>query len=393
MIMKKLLSFLFLISVFTSSAQELVRLSIFSEVSIITAGAGDNLYEAFGHSAIRIKDPVLQLDLIYNYGMFDFNTPNFYTNFTKGKLYYKLGRYPFKYFIESYKKDERWLKEQVLYLNQEEKQKFFSYLENNAAPENAKYLYDPFFNNCASKLRDITTTILAEKINFNTASIDKNLTLRTLMNRRIHWNSWGNFGINLALGNKLDKKVAPEAYMYLPDYVYAIFKTATVGDKALVKKENLLLTYKNKNPKAEFFGPFTLFTLLFLVVMFITYKDYKYKKRNKSVDFWLLFTSGIIGVLLVFLWFFTDHSTTQNNFNILWAFLPNLFVAFLSFKEKYNRFLMKYIFLLVALILILMIMWISGFQIFPLALIPILMVLLVRYAYYILFLNQKINKT
>ena len=141
--MKKNYLLLLFILAFSKSLIAQVNLSAYSEISIVTAGPGAELYEAFGHSAIRIKDPVLQLDLIYNYGLFDFNSPNFYSNFTKGNLIYSLGRYKFEYFLRSYKRDKRWVKQQVLNLTQQEKQSFFLYLENNALPENASYYYDP----------------------------------------------------------------------------------------------------------------------------------------------------------------------------------------------------------------------------------------------------------
>ena len=136
--LKKYALLLFFLLIF-KSFQGQVQLSVYSEISIVTAGSGTELYEAFGHSALRVKDPMLQLDLIYNYGMFDFNQPNFYSNFVKGKLLYSLGRYPFEYFLTSYQQDKRWVKQQVLNLTQDEKQAFFTYLENNALPQNSDY--------------------------------------------------------------------------------------------------------------------------------------------------------------------------------------------------------------------------------------------------------------
>lgn len=241
---KYLIYILFLFFAKSSFAQ--LQLSVYSEVSIITAGPGTELYEAFGHSALRIKDPVLQLDLIYNYGMFDFNAPNFYSNFTKGKLIYKLGRYRFDYFLRGYNADKRWIKEQVLNLTRDEKQAFFTYLEKNAAPQNASYFYDPYFNNCATKLRDITQEVLGDKISWNDEDIEANLSFRQLMNREIPWNTWGSFGINLALGSKLDQKADFKEYMYLPDYVYLIFKNSTIKlnnkNTSLVKKRKYNFT-------------------------------------------------------------------------------------------------------------------------------------------------------
>lgn len=386
---KYILFFFFLLLIKALNAQ--VKLSVYAEISMVTAGPGTELYEAFGHSAIRIKDPVLQLDLIYNYGMFDFNQPNFYANFTKGKLLYKLARYDFKYFLAGSKRDKRWVKQQVLNLNQQQKQAFLAYLENNASPQNATYFYDPYFNNCATKLRDITKEILGDKVTFSDKSYDKNQSFRQLMDLEIPWNTWGSFGINLALGNKLDKKADYKAAMYLPDYVYAVFKNSTVlvdgKTENLIAKEEILLDYKELEQTISVFNPFLMFSIILIIGLLITYFDFKKQKRTKWFDFMLLFTTGIIGVLIIFLWFFTDHSTTPNNFNILWAFAPNLVMAFLLLKNNSRKWFKKYFQILLILLTIITIIWIFGFQFFPLASIPFLILLFVRY----LFLSLKIK--
>lgn len=388
--MKKKYFFLLLIFTLIKPIYSQIELSVYSKVSIITAGPGTDLYSAFGHSAIRIKDPLLKLDLIYNYGVFDFNAPNFYSNFAKGNLYYKLARYDFKYFLQSYKNEKRWVKQQVLNLTQQEKQAYFLFLENNAKPENAVYSYDPYFNNCATILRDITTTILGDKVAFNENKTEKKQTLRGLMNKEIHWNTWGNFGINLIAGTILDKKATYSAYMYLPDYVYSAFKNATLFAKnqpqELVKREEIILDFKEPKQKTGFLNPLFIFSLLAVFGLFITYKDFKNNKRTKSLDFTLFFITGIIGSVLVFLWFYSSHSTSPNNFNILWAFAPNLIVAFLLLKNHQQKRLKKYILLLLLFLLCIPILWFAKIQVFPLAVIPLLVFIFARY----LFLYKKI---
>jgi len=380
--MRKIYLLLFFIGFQPLFAQS-VQLSVYSEISIITVGPGEVLYEAFGHSAIRIKDPVLNLDLVYNYGMFDFNAPNFYSNFVKGRLYYKLSRYPFHYFEDSYKRDKRWIKQQVLDLTQQEKNQFFRYLENNALPKNATYSYDPYFNNCATKLRDIATTILGDKFTFNDAYLTEKLSLRQLMDREIPWNTWGSFGINLALGSKLDQIATPDNYMYLPDYVYLAFKNATVfrenQPKSIVKNEKVILNFTEIQQKINFFNPLLIFTILAFIGLFITFKDIKNNRRNKWLDFTLFFITGLLGTLIAFLWFFTNHATTPNNFNFLWAFAPNLFVAFLLLKDQPKKWIVKYLSVLLILLLIIPIIWIGKIQQLPLSIIPILILLFVRY--------------
>lgn len=378
---------------FQSIYSQNLQLSVYSDVSILTAGPGNELFETFGHSAIRVKDPVLRLDVVFNYGLFSFNQPNFYTNFAKGKLLYRLGIQPYQSFIENYRADERWMKEQILDLTQKEKQEFFQILQVNAKPENASYLYDPYFDNCATKLRDITTLVLGNQVEFDTKYSTQDLTLRELMNIEMPWNTWGSFGINLALGSKLDKVADANEYMYLPDYIYVAFKSATIANsssiKPLIKKEVTLLNFEEKKFVAKWYNPVFIFSLLLLITIIVTYRDQKRNQRSKWLDFSLFFISGILGTLIVFLWFFTDHSTTPNNFNFLWAFAPNLIVSFLLFKKELPNWVQKYIKVCTLLLIITPIIWVLKIQLFSITIIPILGMLFVRYYYLMRLLPSK----
>ncbi|MFY7669890.1 DUF4105 domain-containing protein [Tenacibaculum sp. MEBiC06402] len=381
--LKKYFFLLLLVSQFSFSQN--VQLSIYSEISIITSGPGDDLHEKFGHTAIRVKDPVLNFDLIYNYGIFDFNDPKFYTNFVRGYMKYKLARYDFYYALKSAKEDKRWVKQQVLNLTQQERTEFFHFLQKNALPENASYFYDPFFDNCATRPRDIVKNILKEKLIINEEFVTAPKSLRTLMNEKIHQNSWGSFGINLALGSKLDKIATPEEYMYLPEFLMESYAKSIIrsskGNEKLIKKTNILLDFEPKEANADFPSPLLVFSIFSLVILLITYFDFKQKRRTKILDFLLFFTTGIIGVLIVFLWFFTNHSTAPNNFNILWSFTPNIVVAFYVIKGKLPNWFSKYILMVLLLLTVIPIIHITGIQKFTYPVIPILILLFGRYLF------------
>jgi len=394
---------LLICSLQNTQSQEL-KLSKQSEISIITVGPGDVLYEAFGHSAIRVSDPVIGMDNIFNYGLFDFNQPNFKLNFTKGKLLYKLGKRPFQNFVTNNYYQKRWMKGQVLNLSQLEKQNMYALLEENALPKNAEYLYDPYFNNCATKLRDITKEILGNKVHFPSSFSDESYTLRQLMNKELSWNTWGNFGINLALGNTLDKTTTAEEYMYLPDYVYQAFKIAKKSknniDVPLVLKEEVILNFKENKIQPKWYSPFFVFSILLLLSIVITYRDQKRNKRSKLLDFLLFFLTGFLGIIICFLWFFTNHSTTPNNFNFLWAFFPNLFMAFILLQKNIPDWVVKYIkfyLLLLAVTLFVFVIgrfngingYFFGIQEFSFVLIPIILMLFMRSYYLHKILNTK----
>jgi len=375
--------FLFYCS-FIAHAQN-AKLSVYATVSVITSGPGNELYEKFGHTAIRVKDPLLNLDLIYNYGFIDFNAPNFYLKFTRGYMNYTLARYPFRYALKSAKRDKRWTKEQVLNFTQEENNQVFAFLENNARPENANYFYDPFFDNCATKPREIIKLVLGNNITFPSDSIVQNQSIRQLMNNEINVNTWGSLGINVALGSRLDQKATVEETMFLPDYVFSVLENSTIkrDDQTvpLIKKTTTLLNFKEKENNAVFLNPYLVFTLLLLFSCFITFKNYKNKTRSKWFDFLLFFSTGITGVLIIFLWFFTDHSTAPNNFNFLWAFAPNVIVAFYIRKNNPPKWIIFYIYIVLTLIAVIPLIWLTGIQLYSPCIIPIILILIVRYLY------------
>jgi hypothetical protein len=385
-------SFLYIIYFFPILffSQEL-KLSDSSQVSVITVKQGENLYDSFGHSAIRVKDSFNKLDRVYNYGTYDFNTPNFYSKFLQGKLLYDLSSYPFHYFLKNYKQENRTIIEQVLNLSLDEKQRFFDYLENNAKPENKKYLYDFFYDNCATKIRDVTANALGENaIDFKDELLYENKTFRDLIYSKLDKQPWSKFGIDLALGSVIDKKAKPVEYTFLPEYIQKSFTNATrkkLDFIPLVKETKILYKKREQSIKQTIFKPFLVFNIFAFLVLLITIKDFKNKKRTKSVDFLILFTTGILGILIVFIWFATDHSTTKWNFNVFWAILPNLFVAFTIFKlKKWHK---NYFVFLLFLLLLTIIFWILKIQMFNLALIPILIMLLVRYVFILYVLKVK----
>ncbi len=388
--MKKILFLLFLFTL-VGNAQE-IQLSPQAELSVITVGPGYNeLYATFGHSAFRIKDIPNNIDRVYNYGTFDFNTPNFYLKFTQGKLLYDLRAYNFGIFLRSYNREKRWVKGQILDLNTNEIQRVFDFLENNAKPENRSYKYDFFYDNCSTRLYDVLENVLGEKIIFDNNFDQHNYTHRDLIQLYLINLPWSDFGIDLALGSRIDQKANAKEYMFLPDFVFEAFTTIKIKkngvEKPIVKRTEIILKEFDNHFIKSIFTPVNVFGVLALIVIVLTYSDYKKGKRNKILDAIIFSLTGIVGIVVLLLWFATDHSTTVRNFNMLWAFAPNLIFAFAVAK---NRKLSKYyIVTLLALIDILVLLWIFKIQMFHFALIPILIALYIRYIYLWIYFKKQ----
>ncbi len=393
--LKRQLLFLFLLPFSITNAQQ-DMLSPQAEISVLTIGPGTSLNDAFGHNSFRIKDPNSNFDKTFDYGRFDFYAPNFYLNFCRGKLDYSIGASNFYDFLRFYIKQNRDVKEQVLNLSKDEKQKLFNFLINNYKPENRNYLYEFFFDNCATKIRDVSQIALENKISFNTPSDFKNQKFRQLIHGNLNRNSWGSFGIDIALGSVIDREATAKEHMFLPKYIHSFFENATLinTNEKLVKESHVLNKHKDKKESSSFSfitSPLSIIGIFGLLIIYITYNDFKKSKQSVWLDIILFSITGLIGIVILLLWFATDHSGTHQNYNLLWAFALNIFVGDQFLKKKIKIWFIKYIKLLAILLCLLMLYWVIGVQVYALGLIPFLMALFIRYIYLVYYYNKTIT--
>jgi len=360
-----------------------VQLSAKAEISVITCGPGDDLYATFGHSAIRVKDPNLGIDIVYNYGTFDFNTPNFYSKFAKGQLLYSLSRERFENFLYTYQLESRWVKEQILDLDTREKNALFQFLENNYKPENRKYKYDFLFDNCSTKIPFVITSVFDNKIGFTEDHLEETSSFRDLIQENLNRNSWSSLGIDLALGADIDRKATVQEHMFLPIYVLKQFNHTEIDNKPLVKRERKVLDPSNGDNRRYFTtSPLFWLLLLFFFVATITYIDYRNLTRSRWLDVFLFLITGVIGIFIIFLWFFTDHTATANNGNLLWAVPSHIgLVYMLGRKKTLPDWFHKYTLFSLVFMGLLFILWLTGIQVFSPVLLPLLLALLLRMAY------------
>lgn len=375
--------FIFLIFIQFSNAQS-EKLSDDSKISVLTVGPGASLNDAFGHSAFRIKDPRNNIDVVYGYGEYDFDTPNFYLKFAQGKLNYLISKTNFNRFYQVYSYYDRSINEQVLNLSALEKEKLYNFLINNYKPENRGYLYEFFFDNCATKIKDVANTTLNGSIQFKKPEDFEDASFRTLIQENLNKNSWGSLGIDVALGSVIDRQASAEDHMFLPKNIYKFFAVASKDNNTmpLVEKSQVLYSKKGVIETNSFLtSPLSILGLLGVFILFITFKDYKEKKQSKWLDITLFSTTGLFGIVLLLLWFATDHKGTHQNYNLLWAFALNVLVVGQFFKKKISSWFVKYIKLLIILLCLLTLHWIIGVQVFAIGLIPLLIALFIRYLF------------
>jgi len=307
-----------------------------AQISLMTVAPGQELYSTFGHSAIRVFDPLNSLDRCYNYGTFEFDQPNFYMKFLRGRLRYFLDVEATRAFEYFNLRQRRPMREQILQLDSLQRQRLFDLLSENALPENKYYQYDFFYDNCATRIRDIVQETFFRQIVFDSSSIPRPRTMRQLLHPCLTEMPWTRFGIDLILGQAADRQALAEDYMFLPDYVHDQFAaTILPSGQPLVQAERAIpefpLPQVAEAPPSGLFGK-PLWCMILVALIGLLSMANTRAARIFDTFFWL--TLGLAGLLMAFLWFATDHSATKTNWNLLWAMPTHLLFFWRSRRSE-----------------------------------------------------------
>ena len=293
------------------------------QISLLTCAPGDIIYTLFGHSAIRVYIPSADYDMVYNYGIFDFSSDNFIWRFTLGETDYILGKYPFDYFMSEYIATDRAVWEQKIDLDQTEKWKLYTALEENYMPANRVYRYNFFYDNCATRPYHKINEAVGHQLRL-TDSNETTYSFRSLIHRYTTEHPWSEFGIDLCLGSDADKTVGVYEKIFIPiELMNELEKVSKTGEVAIGPIETLyepdeidensgLLTYLT---------PIRLFTALLLIIAVVSGLEFKRRIVYWGIDAILFPIYGIAGCILCFISFLSVHPTVSPNY-ILFLFHP-----------------------------------------------------------------------
>lgn len=356
------------------------ELSDKAQVSLLTCGSGKELYAQFGHTAIRVEDPALNIDVVFNYGMFNFHTQGFYLKFVKGLTDYQLGLdFAIDFFIR-YHDDNIPVWEQKLNLTKEQKQKIFDALMVNYEPQNRFYRYNFIYDNCATRPRDMIESVFTNKIAYPKRKVKD--TFRELIGQYTGDDSWTKFGIDFVVGAPADVVATPRERMFLPAELMAYLQGARQANGQLVVAEKTIAV---DVPYTKDLKPMITPVLTCFIVMIIVFLV-TYFWKNKSLlwlDVVLFSATGLMGVIIFYLVNFSVHPLVHPNYNLLWVQpLDLLFVLLLPFKKLYK--ILSYYQLLNAIVIVVAL---AGFiflpQHFNIAFLPLMLLLLIRAIHFV----------
>lgn len=338
-----LLALFFLLLPITAAAEK--------RISLLTCSAGDEAYSLFGHTAIRVTDEAIGEDIVYNYGVFNFNEPNFVWRFILGETDYLLAATTYDHFLMEYSVEERGVVEQVLNLTPEESKKVAYALALNSLPKNRVYRYNFLYNNCTTKSRDKILEALGEGYSLEYDKVEvadgnicyvrpfaNDASYRDILHYYTKDSGWYSFGIDMLLGAETDGEAGVAGRQFAPELLMRDFASAEIvapdgSRRPLVKEAGVVLPVVERSCVRNNLTPFNV-ALLLLIFTFIVMH---FERRSKKVYLWwdtiLLLLQGLSGLLLAFMMHFSLHPAVDSNWLLLWinplaiAMIPILFYS------------------------------------------------------------------
>ena len=305
-----------------SASAEFVPLSENASVSILTCGTGDEVYSLFGHTAIRIKDPARNIDIVYNYGAFDFEAPNFIARFTKGDLQYFVTAESFMDFIRQYHFENRSIYEQVLDIPLEKKQLLFDRLNTVLNSDERYYTYKFIDRNCTNMAVDIINETLDGKIITKTKNTEP--TYRETLYPYFNGHFYEQLGTSIIFGTKVDRRAT---LLFLPIEFQESLYNAKYNGKPLAEKGRMIMAEKAQQTPSSWWN--NVFTYLLLLVVIIVLN------RNTLTIIYLGIL-GLIGLFFSIAGWYSLHEELANNYNIL-LFNPAVLLLIYFYYTKNHR--------------------------------------------------------
>ncbi len=365
------------------------------EVSLLTCSPGDQVWSLYGHTALRVRETSSDADIVFNYGIFSFNTPHFIWRFTLGECDYMVTAEPFADFARGYERRGSYILEQRLNLKQQEAQRLLYALLVNVQPGNCTYRYNYLTDNCTTKVRDAVANCIEGNVIIS-SPFDEPFTYRQAMHIYSAGHPWAELGNDILLGANCDTLVNDEAAMFLPFTLAMYFDSALIEDSsgevrpmvvdvgiaAGTFRQQTEEPYSGLTPRGVAIA-FLCLCVLVAIIEFCT------RRMWWGFDAVLMTAVGLSGCLLCFVFCFSLHPTLNSNWQI-WVLnpLPLLCMPWVVARAvKHRRCAYHYLSAAFLTIFIVLSPWIP--QVFCEIIVPLALSLLTRNVSYCIYYRRK----
>lgn len=297
------------------------------DIYLHTVEVGNLIFNNFGHTALRVHDQVSHRDLVFNWGIFDFQDPfSFSFNFYRGILIYQLGIYPNHYAMQRYLEEERTVWEDKLSLNQDQKRRLLERLIWNSQAANRAYAYQYFFDNCSTRPRDYLDEALGGSFKKNYQEKLVSQTFRDMMDEGYSMNPGVDLFLDVVMNSRLDRFMTAWERMFHPLYLREALLEQQNEGHPLVESTQILVQFTKPG---SYSGLSYVFVIIFIgiplslcgIAFFVRERWGKMQslvyRSFALLSSPLLMLGGFLGFLMPLTWLVSQHLDLHHNAHIL----------------------------------------------------------------------------
>lgn len=324
-----------LLTVGKAYSAELPQLSQHSIVSVVTCSPTAAYEGAFGHSAIRLQDDSLKIDVIFNFGMYDPDQSHFFYKVLLGKLESSLEGEAFYQFAERYRNEGRGVREYYLDLTLPERQRLWEGLNNILMSDRRTYKFNVTRNNCSTHVRDV----LFEQLNLEVAAyggLFPGYSFRDFELESPIQNPWFHLLFNLVVGAPSDKQCSVYQSAFSPDGLVMLLQAVNDRERRIVVAAHEVFPAQHIKQAPQNWVTILVFSIFLFFSLSVSYIEWKKKKTFLWFDRVLFFGSGMLGFFFLSLMIFSEIPELRINAHLLWAMPTNIILAFLIKKRPEN---------------------------------------------------------
>ena len=303
----------------------------FPRVSLLTCSAAPEVWQQYGHTALRYEDPSESIDVVFNYGLFSFGEPHFIWRFCTGQTDYIVGAEEYASFESEYLERGSSISIQMLNMTPSEVARFWSLITENCRPANRVYRYNFLYKNCSTMARDIVLQSLSDEL---VPPADDSLTFRQILHEFNGSYPWSSFGIDLLLGYEVDRPVDNASEEFAPAYLmrhwaqsqrnivsYSFPSDSLQRESTLQPWVKAQATLSPVNPLKKPFrfplSPLQMMILVLLLTAVICTLELLTEHVHWWYDFLLYGMQGVAGIVITFLFFFSSHPAVDTNMLVI----------------------------------------------------------------------------
>ncbi|PPE74107.1 hypothetical protein C3942_08690 [Solimonas fluminis] len=297
------------------------------QIVLLTFAPGPVYWQRFGHNALLVRDVANGEDRVYNYGIFDFRQKNFFLNFARGRMQYRLAVEPLADTLAQYQYEGRWVQAQELDLDAAQSRELAAFLDWNARPENAEYHYDYFLSNCSTRVRDAIDRVTGGQLRRQLEGQRTPVSYRFEATRLMSPVPPLFLGMDAVVAARGDRPIDRWQQSFVPMVLMESLRTARLdsaggGSRPLLRGELRVLEGGLPEPERP---PSLLPAMAVLGLVLGALLLLLSHLRKAAPARWGLFglalllnlAAGLGGLVLLAVWFLTDHWIMWENRNLL----------------------------------------------------------------------------